>query len=230
MIWLPLAACVHRAPAPIAPPVATALPGPTGYHPLIPVAVAPTERARLGSDTAPWVILEFSDFECPHCAATYLKLSGYVAQRPDVKLIYRDYPISNQCNPRVDAVRHEHACAAARAGLCADQQGRFDALARKMFANQAYLADTDLALMAAAADLDVDAFGRCVVSADTNAALLREVEQGINTGILGTPTLYVWGPWGPTWTRVDDADGVIAAIDAAIDHQSLAAPEADRAY
>ena len=63
---------------------------------------------------APITVVEFVDFECPYCRAL-LPATHQLRSNDQVRLIFKHYPLQ----------RHTSAYRAAKAGVCADRQGRF---------------------------------------------------------------------------------------------------------
>ena len=72
----------------------------------------------MGSRDAKIQLVEFADFECPHCAMVAPPLKALLASNPNVNLRFKHYPISNICNPNVGAEGHANACLAATATDC----------------------------------------------------------------------------------------------------------------
>jgi protein-disulfide isomerase len=83
------------------------------------------------------------------------------------------------------------ACELARAGICAEAQGRFEAMDDALFANQAEKAPVEE--LARRMGLDLDRFNACLASAETEARLQRDIQEGIKAGIRGTPSYVVDG-------------------------------------
>src|SRR5262245_7810604 len=77
-----------------------------------------------GNSDAPVTIVEFSDFECPACGHAFGDLRELVRSRPDVKLVFRHYPLDSTCNDRVQQQLHPDACRAAAAAECARSEER----------------------------------------------------------------------------------------------------------
>ena len=221
-----LLACPHPTVAPpVVVPVSIApAQEPLGYLPRGPVSFDARDTV-VGNASAPMAILEFSDFQCPHCALTYPILSDYVEKFKDTRLIYKNYPITNICNPNVAWEGHINACTAATAGICAEAQGHFDALARQMFAHPDRLMSEQMLLMAGEAGIELEPFMRCLTSEAPAAQLKADIQAASEAGITGTPTLYVWGPWGDRWVQVPGPDLVIQVMDLARAHQTLPEPQ-----
>ena len=93
------------------------------------------DEPTVGSRSARVEIVEYSDFECPFCArasSTVQRIRETYGER--VRLIYRDFPLSN----------HAQAFKAAEAAQCAHAQGRFWEYHDRLFANFGQLAPTAL--------------------------------------------------------------------------------------
>ena len=78
-----------------------------------------------GNPDAKYTVVEFADFECPYCGMVAPELKKIVDENPDVKLLFKHYPLSNVCNLNVAREGHANACAAAIASDCAGKQGKF---------------------------------------------------------------------------------------------------------
>ncbi len=151
----------------------------------------------LGDPKAPITIVEYWDFECPVCRNLHDALRGLLPNYPQVKLIFKDFPI--------DAI-HPWARTAALAGRCAYQQNpkAFWKMYDLIYDNQ------DLISAASAWDKMQDFAGRAGLNADTLKSCMTapqaaaEVDASLANGQLlevrATPTLFVNG------RRISSAD------------------------
>jgi protein-disulfide isomerase len=137
------------------------------------------------------VVVEFSDYECPFCARAHEETKQHLSTRPDVTLVRRHFPLDSACNPALSRRMHPEACELARAGICAEDQGKFPAMDDALFGNQQ--AKRPVEEVAAAVGLDLAAFRRCLSSPATEARLRSDVEAGIRVGLNATPTYVVGG-------------------------------------
>lgn len=169
----------------------------------------------LGDENAPYVVVEFADFQCPYCGMVAPQLKTIVGDNPDIQLRYKHYPISNLCNENVDRAGHEDACGAAMASECALQQQRFWDLNRLLFKNQNNLTDGDLRFMAQQVGLDMDAFQTCMDNPLTETAVRTDVAHATQAGITGTPTLFLRGVQGDEWVRVQGGPDELMTLIAA---------------
>ncbi|HUB08121.1 MAG TPA: thioredoxin domain-containing protein [Myxococcales bacterium] len=69
-------------------------------------------------------VVEFSDFDCPHCAAEQPAVDKLIARRPDVRLRVVAFPI------------HPHAELAAAAALYAAKSGKYWQMSQALYATQ----------------------------------------------------------------------------------------------
>jgi thiol-disulfide isomerase/thioredoxin len=138
-----------------------------------------------GSPDAIVTIVEWADFECPACQATYPILEDLVARYPtQIRLVYKNYPLKD---------RHPHAEAAARAAIAAGAQGKFWEMHHKMFTAQGKLEQADLEAYAKDIGLDLAKFRADMGSPLTNERLEKDVKQAEGLGLSGTPFILING-------------------------------------
>jgi protein-disulfide isomerase/uncharacterized membrane protein len=176
-----------------------------------------------GSPQAAYTVLEWADFECPHCGVVAPELKRVVDANPDIKVAFRNYPLSNKCNSNVPSSFHEYACDAAFAAECANKQGKFWELTGLMFKNQGYLDRAGISTMAEQKGLDVAALVACMNDPATELAVKTDIAAGEKAGVTGTPALYLLGAHGPeTWVKITASPEQIPDIVAA--HKAAGAP------
>ncbi len=156
-----------------------------------PVAAAPAQR--IGGNKARVVIEEYSDYECPYCAAHENRYGAamdawVMRQKGKVRLELYDVALR----------QHRFAPAAARAARCAGAQGRYTAARRALFGARdewARAADAPgrVAALARATVRDTARFDRCLATdtAAVNAVLAANLQRGRDLGIPGTPTFVI---------------------------------------
>jgi protein-disulfide isomerase len=153
----------------------------------------PVRRAEVGIEgaplrgpaTAPVTIVEFSDFHCPFCKQAQPTLTRVLSRYGDkVKLAFRHYPIDSL---------HPGARAASEAAQCAVDQGKFWQFHDKLFAGGADSSAAALKALAVEAGLDPEAYEKCLASGKSKQIVEKDVEQGNDLGITGTPAFYING-------------------------------------
>lgn len=168
-----------------------------------------------GDPNAKFTIVEWADFQCPHCAVMFPLMEEVILENKDTKMYFRHYPISQACNRFVEGARHENACQAAAAAECARLQGRFWELSGQMFKNQEYLGKDDVRFMVEQVGLDPKAFETCMNDPATAQAVVADVEGGGTAQISGTPSIFLKGAVGDGWVRVIGGKEAINTILAA---------------
>jgi protein-disulfide isomerase len=154
-----------------------------------------------GPSDAPIQLLEYGDFECPHCGRAYLEMEKVrSALEGQLLFAYRHFPLS-----RI----HPHAMRAAEAAEAAGAQGRFWEMLAMLFGNQRALEPRDLVAYAAALGLDVDRFESDLEEHRFLEKVRQDFMSGTRSGVNGTPTFFINGH------RHDgafDADTLIEAL------------------
>ncbi|HTT72346.1 MAG TPA: vitamin K epoxide reductase family protein [Anaeromyxobacteraceae bacterium] len=136
-------------------------------------------------------IVEYSDYECPFCARDHELSRPLFADRPDLVVIHRQFPLDPTCNPAVKRPMHPAACELARAAICADEQGRFADMDDALFRNQKEQLPVEA--LATRLGLDLKSFKECMVSNRSAQRLAAEIEKGIADKVRATPSYVVNG-------------------------------------
>jgi protein-disulfide isomerase len=169
----------RAAAAPARPPATTQAARP----PLPAPAAAPAAASR--------VVVSFSDYECPFCALAHEEAKEALASRPDVTVVRKHFPLDPACNPAVPRAMHPSACLLASAAICAEEQGKLDAMDDALFENQK--ARLPLDRIVARLGLDASRFGECLRAPSTHRRLQADVAAGLAVGVRATPTWVVNG-------------------------------------
>jgi protein-disulfide isomerase/uncharacterized membrane protein len=212
-----------------------------GGNPLAGIAVNVSGRIELdgtepvrGAPSARFTLVEFADYQCPHCGLMAPVLKKVLDKNADVKLLFKNYPLDQECNAYVQRAMHPWACNAARAAECARVQGRFWELSEAMFGNQEYLSPDDVRFMANRAGIDVALFNECVASAASLEAVKADIEGGAVAQIDGTPSIFLLGAYGEKWVKLDvgpgDGERIEAFLAAAREGKPLPAPTDPEPY
>jgi len=143
-----------------------------------PVADAPSK----GTASAPVVIVEFSDYECPYCGRfvrdAYPSLDREYIQTGKVRHVFRAFPLESI---------HKNAFKAHEAAMCAGEQASTGPMHDRLFANQKALTPADLPQHAQAAGVDMTAFNACLTSGRMTARVRKDVEAGMQMASRARP-------------------------------------------
>lgn len=153
----------------------------------------------LGDPNAPYTVVEFADYQCPACATVTPMMHELVARNPNIKVLFKHYPLSSICNSSMDREFHKDSCRAAGAAECARQQGRFWDLTHLMMKNQSDLDPEGLSFMASQVGLDAAAFSTCMADPALMDSVRVDVAAGEQVGVEGTPTVLLQGTHGDQW-------------------------------
>ena len=155
------------------------------------------EEATYGTTEPALVITEFSDYECPYCAATHFALRKVVDLYPEkVMLKHRHFPLDKSCNPLVKKPFHHNACRAAKAAVCAGKQRSFWEYNDLLYKNQRQLSMEKLLDFAGSLGLDTTKFKQCMEDKATLEIISNDIAEATNTpfvqsGMVGTPIMYI---------------------------------------
>src|SRR5256885_11931721 len=113
------------------------------------LVVPVTERDHtLGPAKAAVTLVEYGDFECPHCRRAHPLIQRVLRQMGDtLRFVFRHFPL---------AEAHPHARHAAEMAEAAAAQGKFWEMHDTLFENQDALEDKDLLTYAANLGIDVE--------------------------------------------------------------------------
>jgi protein-disulfide isomerase len=134
---------------------------------------------------APVTLVEYADFECPHCGKAAPEIEAVLSANPElVRLVYRSFPLQSI---------HPNAVIAAEAAEAAGAQGLFWEMHAMLFGHQGALDYDSLAWYARAIGLDFSRFDREMSSHVYLDDVRRDFRMGIRDGVNGTPTLFING-------------------------------------
>ena len=183
----------------------------TTQHLVLPVSRRDHIR---GPATAQLTLVEYGDYECPHCGAAHPVVEDVREQMgAELRFVYRHFPLTNV---------HPHAQQACQAAEAAGAQGRFWEMHDALFANQDALEFDDLVSYGAALGLDVVRFRQELDLGAYTSRIREDFMSGVRSGVNGTPTFFINN------TRYDGPVDVEALVLALRTIEPDAVPEAAR--
>lgn len=144
------------------------------------------DSSILGSPDAKVKIVEFSDFQCPHCSRAKVFLDDVKKKyKNDVAIVFKHYPLPFHTQARV----------ASNAGLCAKSLNpdSFWKLYDYMFTNQTKLSEQDLKEQAKKIGLDPAKFNACLDAKTYDQVIQSDINHGNDVGVKSTPTIFING-------------------------------------
>jgi protein-disulfide isomerase len=149
-----------------------------------------------GNSHAPLTLVEYGDYQCPHCGHAYPIIKQVQRELGDrLRFVYRNFPLSEA---------HPDAFNAAVAAEAASLQNRFWEMHDVIFENQEALSWTDLFAYAQSIGLDVQSFEEDVQKKEIAEKVEADFESGIRSGVNGTPSFFINGEkYEGSWEATD---------------------------
>jgi protein-disulfide isomerase len=139
----------------------------------------------IGPVTAPVTLVEYGDFECPHCGRAYLLIQEVQrSMGDDLRFVFRHFPLS-----RV----HPHAEHAAQMAEIAGAEGKFWEMHDMLFEHQDALEDPQLTGYAEMIGINRDAAATALAEGRFADAVREDFSSGVRSGVNGTPTFFING-------------------------------------
>jgi protein-disulfide isomerase len=157
-----------------------------------------------GALAAPVTLVEYGDYECPHCGRAY-PIVKQIRHRMGGRLrfVFRNFPLRET---------HAHAQHAAEAAEAAGAQGGFWPMHDRLFERQFALEDDNLVEYAAELGLDPQRLGTELREGVYEPRVREDFRSGVTSGVNGTPTFFINGArHDAAW----DVDTLLAALERA---------------
>jgi protein-disulfide isomerase len=140
---------------------------------------------QLGEKNAPVALVEFSDYQCPHCAVAAKPLHDFVLGpgKGKARLCPKYYPLDNHPRARIAA-----ACAE-----FAKRKGKFWEMHEMLFAHQEELEDDSLKTYAQRLGLDGAQMLKEVYAGKYDQVVQAQKKEGDAAGVQATPTIFFNG-------------------------------------
>jgi protein-disulfide isomerase len=166
--------------------------------------VTPEDHIQ-GPESAPVTLVEYGDFECPHCGRAFPVIEE-VRKRMGSRLrfVFRHFPLTEV---------HTSAEAAAEAAEAAGEQGKFWEMHHMIFRHQDQLEVADLVRYAEDLGLDVALFKKSLTGRKFKEHVHQDFMSGVRSGVNGTPTFFINGARYNGYAKIDD---LIQALEKAM--------------
>jgi protein-disulfide isomerase len=152
--------------------------------------ISTTGYPSKGPANAKVVLVEYADYECPSCRQLDTVLRGLLPTQPQVRLIYKDFPLTQI---------HPWAMTAAIAGRCVYRQDptAFWKFHDLLFDNHAIISPENayqkMQDYATESGLDAATLKTCMSDPQTQEEVKRSMAEGEALHITNTPTIFVNG-------------------------------------
>lgn len=138
-----------------------------------------------GKNSAPLELVEYGDYQCPHCGHAYPIIKNVQLNLgDDLKFVFRNFPLSEI---------HPDAFNAAVAAEAAGLQQKFWEMHDIIFENQQELDFVSLFLYAKKIGLDLERFKNDIQKNTLITKVEQDFESGVRSGVNGTPSFFING-------------------------------------
>jgi protein-disulfide isomerase len=158
-----------------------------------------------GNAKAACTLVEYGDYECPHCGAAYplvKRIQKHFGKR--LRFVFRNFPMTQI---------HANAQAAAEAAEFAEYKGKFWEMHDLLFENQDRLRADLFAELASSLGLDPGELHRALAKKTFTDRVRTDFTGGVRSGVNGTPTFFIDGQ---RYDRPMDFDSMVKAIEESI--------------
>lgn len=157
-----------------------------------------------GAMAAAVTLLEYGDFECPHCAAVFPLVNEIKRWlRGELCYVFRHFPI---------AEKHSHALEAAEAAEAAGAQGKFWEMHDLLCERSSMLGAGYLNRYAQSLGLNLERFEREMREHAHLGRVQEDFASGLASGVTRTPAFFINGV---RYRGATDLDSLLAAIEEA---------------
>ena len=155
-----------------------------------------------GDEHAPAVLVEYGDYQCPHCGHAYpivKRVQKHFGKR--LGFVFRNFPL-NEIHPNAEA--------AAESAEFAGANGKFWEMHDGIFENQGSLSLPMLVELAKELGLPETDLGAALTSREFASRVKSDFIGGARSGVNGTPTFFINGE---RFDGPPDFEDIVAAID-----------------
>jgi protein-disulfide isomerase len=161
-----------------------------------------------GLENAAATLLEYGDYECPHCAQAYSIIERVQKHfGKGLRFVFRNFPLNQM---------HPHAESAAETAEFAGAHGKFWEMHDGLFENQERLGVPFYLELAQKLSLSPAELRQSLEEGKYQSRVRADFNGGVRSGVNGTPTFFING------NRHDgpfDYESLVEAIEEAIGRQ-----------
>ena len=152
--------------------------------------ITTSDSPSTGPADAKVTVVEFSDFECPHCQVMYPIVKQLESEFPQVRFVFKNFPLEQL---------HPWAMSAALAARCVykTSNAAFLKFQDSVFTNQDIITPDNawdmLTQYAVAAGVSADPLHSCMTDPAAKAAVNADIAEGKSLNVESTPTFFING-------------------------------------
>lgn len=148
-------------------------------------------------------VVEFFDYQCPHCVDMAPVIEGIVKANPDVRIIFKEFPIRGPVSEF-----------AARAALAANKQGKYYEFSHALLQSKPPLTQEVVLETAKKVGLNVDQLKKDMSDKSVDEQLKANIKLAQDLKLFGTPAFFI----GKTDAK---ADGSVSYVPGQMDQNQM---------
>lgn len=133
-----------------------------------------------GNPNGKITVVEFFDYQCPHCAGMAPTLDAIAKANPEVKIIYKEF-----------AIRGPMSEYASKAALAANKQGKYLEFSHALFKLPNPLTQESILQAAKDTGLDVEQLKKDMAGKEIEDQLKANTKLGTDLKLFGTPAFFI---------------------------------------
>lgn len=133
-----------------------------------------------GNPNGKITVVEFFDYQCPHCVDMAPVMDAIIKANPDVRVIYKEFPI-----------RGPISNFAARAALAALKQGKYNEFSHALLTSNQPLTNDTILTIAKNTGLDVDKLKKDMSDQSVDTQIKNNTKLAQDLKLFGTPAFFI---------------------------------------
>ena len=125
-------------------------------------------------------VVEFFDYQCPHCVDMAPVIEGVIKANPDIRIVFKEFPIRG---PLSDL--------AARAALAANKQGKYYQFSHALLTSNQPLSEELIYKTAEKVGLNVDQLKKDINDPTISEQLKNNTKLAQDLKLFGTPAFFI---------------------------------------
>lgn len=135
----------------------------------------------VGNPNGKVTVVEFFDYQCPHCVDMAPVIEGIVKANPNLRIVFKEFPIRGPMSET-----------AARAALAANLQGKYAAFSHALLTSKQIPLTEDIIFQTAKSNgLDVEKLKKDMNSPTVDKQLKNNLKLAQDLKLFGTPALFI---------------------------------------
>jgi protein-disulfide isomerase len=125
-------------------------------------------------------VVEFFDYQCPHCVDMVPDIQAIIKANPDVRVVYKEFPI-----------RGPVSLVASKAALAANKQGKYNELHEALMNSAKSLTEAKIMELASSVGLDVKKLKADMDGKEIDEQVKANYKLAQELQLYGTPALFI---------------------------------------